>query len=381
MANGLIRYEMDNDQVALIKSTIAKGATDNELRMFLHQCERTGLDPFSRQIYAIKRWDTQERREVMATQVSIDGLRLIAERTGKYAGQLGPMWCGMDGAWREVWLSDDPPAAAKVGVIRTDFTQPLWAVARYGAYMQKKKDGSPTSFWERMPDLMLAKCAEALALRKAFPQELSGLYTSEEMDQSETVIETTAVHVERAAIDVNYGMGERPAQNAPATSQQATATIEDENAPSAYYAHLIDNLTGDCLERANRARKIHAQSKGPATPEQYRFLAGTIDDLVRQMGGHKAVLEVFVGRAVTSANPPGIQLAGKLLDALLEERTIERDGEKVKEVNPDYNPEAVACVHSIWHLVREQDGQASLFDVAQAQPRPEGTARGVVSVA
>ena len=162
-----------------------------------------------------------------------------------------------------------------------------------------------------------------------------------------------------------------PVQDAPAPSQNAQESVNGDgtldSTQSAAYAHLIDKLTGDCLERANRARKIHAQSRGGASPEQYRFLAGTIDNLVRQPGGHKPILEVFVGRAVSSANPPGAQLAGKLLDALLETRTVERDGEKVKEDNPDYNPEAVACVHSIYNLVRELDGQASLFDQPEAQ--------------
>lgn len=179
---------ISNDKIQLLKDQICKGATDSELQLFITTANRTGLDPFSKQCWAVKRWDSNLGREIMSFQTGIDGFRVIANRSDKYAGQLGPFWCGEDGIWKDVWLDSKPPIASKVAVLRSDFKEPLWAVAKFNSYAGRKKDGSLTPFWLKMPELMIAKVAECLALRKAFPQDLSGIYSSEEMDQAENEI-------------------------------------------------------------------------------------------------------------------------------------------------------------------------------------------------
>ena len=168
-----------NEQVELLKRTVAKGASDDELRLFAMICRRTGLDPFARQIHAIKRWNSETQREDMVIQTGIDGLRLIAERTGRYAPGDAPTY----------QYADDNSLLAATAYVKKQTLDGTWhvvaATARYDEYVQKRRGGDVTIFWKRMPHGQLAKCAEALALRRAFPQETSGLYTHDEMQQAE----------------------------------------------------------------------------------------------------------------------------------------------------------------------------------------------------
>ena len=166
------------EQTALISSTIAPNCTADELKLFAYACQRSGLDPFSRQVYAIKRGNK------LTIQTSIDGLRSIAERTGQLDGS-ETYWCGDDGIWSDVWLGSKPPAAAKTIIYRKGCSHPFTATARFSDF-----NAAGQGLWSKMPSVMIAKCSEAQALRRAFPADMSSLYTADEMEQAETVTVT-----------------------------------------------------------------------------------------------------------------------------------------------------------------------------------------------
>lgn len=166
---GKNEIDFTQDQISLIKNTIAPDATDNELQLFLYQAKRTGLDPLTRQIYFVK------RSGKVVIQTSIDGLRIIASRHGDYAGQDEPEFIGDQGK---------PPMIAKVNVYKWR-NDTRYLAATGVAYWSEYKPSAGSDFmWNKMPHTMLAKVAEALALRKAFPQDLSGIYTDDEMVQA-----------------------------------------------------------------------------------------------------------------------------------------------------------------------------------------------------
>lgn len=164
-------------QLAGLRQLGIDGASNGDLAVFMHVAQRTGLDPFARQIHFI------QRQGKWTIQTAIDGYRLIARRSADHAHEtlsIGEsQWCSQDGQWADVWLSDSPPAAARVTVLRDG--QPFPAIALWREYVQTKSNGEVTAMWRQRPAGQLAKCAEALALRKAFPQDLSGIYTDDEM--------------------------------------------------------------------------------------------------------------------------------------------------------------------------------------------------------
>jgi phage recombination protein Bet len=173
----------DRNKIELVKETIAREASDDELMLFLSLSQRSGLDPFSRQIYLIERRTNRNGQWVTTRmpQTGIDGLRLIADRTGNYAPGRAPTF---------VYDADGRLESATAYVMK--FARGTWlevaATAHYAEYVQLKKDGQPNQFWSDKPHIMLAKCAEALALRRAFPADLSGLYTADEIrDQQDTL--------------------------------------------------------------------------------------------------------------------------------------------------------------------------------------------------
>jgi phage recombination protein Bet len=164
----------DQKKIDLIKRTICKGATDDELQLFIQTCNKTGLDPFMRQIFSVKRWDSSEKREVMTIQTGIDGYRLIADRTGRYAPGQNP----------EFGYDKQGNLRFAKSYVKKKTSDGTWhevsAIAFWDEYVQKTKQGEATHFWKSKGHIMLSKCAEMLALRRAFPAELSGLHVQSE---------------------------------------------------------------------------------------------------------------------------------------------------------------------------------------------------------
>ena len=158
-----------DEQLDLIKRTVANGATNAELQLYLYDCQRHGVHPLDRLLHFTKR----DNKYTPIT--SIDLLRSRAADTGQLAGITDATFTGG-------FDTDDFQATVTVYRMVDGQRCPFTATARWAEYYPG--DGKSGFMWRKMPFGQLGKCAEALALRKAFPRQLAQLYVGEEMDQA-----------------------------------------------------------------------------------------------------------------------------------------------------------------------------------------------------
>lgn len=169
-----------------------RNASNADLAVFFHYCQKTQLDPFSKQIYGIMRREKigDQWVDKFTIQVGIAGFQVIRDRIASRLGVTveyeDTVWYDADGGEHTVWLWDTPPAAAKVVVLKDGHRYS--GVCRTAAYMQTNKQGDPAGQWRTQPENMIEKCAEAKALRRAFPHDLGGLYIEEEMSSNDSVV-------------------------------------------------------------------------------------------------------------------------------------------------------------------------------------------------
>ncbi len=254
------------EQLTTLKAQIAPKATPVQFGYFMEFCGAHGFNPFTKQAYCIVR--TGKDGPTATIQIGIDGYRMMAERSELYEGQTEPEWCGKDGNWRDIWTEDDPPFAARVGIYRAGWREPVYGVAKYKEFVQiepvyegygesRRKTGErPNEMWRKMPANQLAKCAEAQALRKAFPQVLTQMQNSiRAIAGGEFQVEVGASAPVELAVEAQPPIEapKRKSSRSKASEVTATPTPRDD----------VDRTTGEILE-GEVLSAAEAASEAPA---------------------------------------------------------------------------------------------------------------------
>lgn len=278
-------------QSQLIRDSFANGATEEEFAVLMEVAKARNLNPLLRQIHFVKRWDTTKRREVWSSQTSIDGLRLIADRTGLYDGQ--------DEAEFQ-YSNEGKLQLARVRIFRKDWSRPAVGVAHWREYVQLTKEGAPNSMWAKFSHVMLAKCAEALALRKAFPEETSGLYVPEEMSQSPEAEDRPSAAPGKAASPPRQGKPAAPSpqqsrtEKAPPRQREPGDDVEDaevvEKLTEEQQVELAEKWMGEIeraetLEAAKAAGNAHHEERARVGAAQWARVKAFGRERIAALGG------------------------------------------------------------------------------------------------
>lgn len=297
VAQSVAALALSSEQESLIRDMYGNGASETEFRVFLEVCRARRLNPLTKQIHFVSRYDSDKSRNVWSAQVSIDGLRAIAERTGKYDGQDEPEF--------EYEGKDRSLVLAKVKVYRKDWSRPAVGVARFSEYAQRKRDGGLTHMWATKGHIMIAKCAEALALRKAFPEDLSGLYVDEEMGDPQQ-----AQNEQRRSVSVAHAIVGDVAPGAASQYQALSARLEELEASVAHVSEYgvaldIREHLGSKAKPSQLNKDIQAAVEGKAlTGDEYKGLSRLWLRIDRQLSKKEAELRPSVEDSFRDEDEP-----------------------------------------------------------------------------
>lgn len=310
------------DELRTLRKNDAKGGTLADFSTALKKAHRQNLDPLQDHVFFLSNYDKEKGRDVLSLGVSIAGLRAIAQSTGEYAGQKGYFWCGPDGEWTDVWLKDEPPAAAKVGVLRQSFKEPLWNVARWDDYAPLDKHGDPRFMWAVMGPHMLGKCCEANALRRAFPDRTSELYIPEEMEKEGTATQK-ANEVDEQVQRINAALSDdEDSSHGGPNDQPATngsTSTEAESAPE----------TDDRSETANGTDKN--ESGEPGELGELREAMERYEEKGVDMQDAVAAISIHISEWPKEKWEAGVEIMEEYYDDAWEECDLRRTPEELRE--------------------------------------------------
>lgn len=279
-------------QEELIRASFMPGATAEEAGALLEVARLRGLNPFLKQIHFVKRSTQRDGRwtDVWAFQVGIDGFRAIAERTGQYDGQ------------DEIVTVEGPdglPVVSRCVVWRKDRSRPIVATARFREYAQYTRDGALTKMWKEKPFLMLEKCAEALGLRKAFPEDLSGLHEAAELGEAPDAASVPTLGATVGAAQLPAVPESKPAR---IVDVKAGGPVHDNT--KAAPRDVVALFEGRIAVVANAKDLNEIAREITVAKDQGLIGAPEAAALVKAWSARRAVLKAAVAATSTKAPPP-----------------------------------------------------------------------------
>lgn len=334
-------------QVAALRQLGLEDAPEGDLQVFFHVCQTTGLDPFRKQIHMIarktkvKRWDEQQRRNVdewinkYTIQIGIDGFRrnghVAAKREGAAIRTDGPYWQGADGGgWQDVWLSDKPPAAAKFVIFRDG--EAHTGIAMYREFVQTSTyegQTKPNSMWAKMPANQIAKCAEAQAWRRAYPDDFSGM----QLEDAAQVIDSDGSPVHATARRVSAGEILAPAEG----GSTGGGTITSGLIRSWPTEQPADEDQADAEPASNEGTKREPAQAEPSNRTQQRHISKQLEVLGATTRPKKLeFLTKYFGRPIETVAELSRAEADELIDQLdteVETQQADKSADSVAEAS------------------------------------------------